>query len=465
VTFGTTPRDAARERLLRGPDDPVWRRTPTGVAGVVTGVVVLAVGLLGGRADVAVLGVPLLLAAAWNGRPGAPLATTPARETAVRLVPDAGTDQPGELGAVLQLDPPFEAEVVQVRVAAPGHRPVDLLVPAGPRELSLRLATVRTGPQATFVADVRGYGPAGATAEDPIRAAAPESLVLPAAMPLGRVPLPARLRGLTGPHGSRRLGDGGDLRDVHPFTPGDRLRRIDWRTTARRSPDLDELYVRRTHSTAEATTMLVLDSRDDVGPDLRTWRGSGARRVDEPTSLDLARHAAASIATAVVDAGDRLGLEDLGRRRRPLPAAGGRRQLRRVHHGLAMSSPWGAPQRRLRPPQLPADAIVYLFSTLLDDEPLLLARTWREQGHRVVVIDTLPDVRPVHEEHLQIAWRVTSMERADRVRQLVSEGVLVVPWAGTERASARTRLEARTRADERHHAAPVRLTGSTEAAR
>ncbi|PFG43186.1 uncharacterized protein (DUF58 family) [Isoptericola jiangsuensis] len=453
MSFGTTARDAARDRGLRQPDEPVWRRTPAGVGALVVGAALLTLGLLAGRADVALLGVPVLLSAAWTGRPGAWTGGTADRATTATLT-SAPTAEPGRLGAVLTVDPPPGAELVQVRVAAPGHRPAELVVAARRRELTLHLSTVRTGPQPTFVADVRGHGPGGATAEDPVRAGAPDSLVLPAAMPLGRVPLPPRLRGLTGPHTSRRLGSGDELRDIHPFVPGDRLRRIDWRTTARRSADLDELYVRRTQATAEATTMLVLDSRDDVGPDLRTWRGSGPRRVDEPTSLDLARHAAASVAGAVVDAGDRVGLEDLGRRRRPLPPAAGRRHLRRVLHGLALASPLGDPSRRLRAPRLPADAVVYLFSTLLDDEVLHVVRAWREQGHRVVVVDTLPRVHPVAEEHLRIAWRVTSMERRDRVDRLVAEGVVVLPWAGADRSRAAARLEAVVRADERHHAGP-----------
>jgi uncharacterized protein (DUF58 family) len=454
VSFGATGRDAARERGERRPGEPVWRWTPTGAGSVVLGAALLAVGLLTGRADVALLGVPVLLSATWAGRPGAWTGPVLDRPTHAELAA-APTSAPGRLGAVLTIDPPPGAELVQVRVAAPGHRSVELVVPAARREVTLHLSTVRTGPQPTFVVDLRGHGPGGATAEDPVRAVAPDQLVLPAAMPLGRVPLPPRLRGLTGPHTSRRLGSGDELRDIHAFVPGDRLRRIDWRTTARRSPDLEELYVRRTFATAEATTMLVLDSRDDVGPDLRTWRGSGPRRVDEPTSLDLARHAAASVAGAVVDAGDRVGLEDLGRRRRPLPAAAGRRHLRRLLHGLALSSPLGTPARRLRAPRLPADAVVYLFTTVLDDEVLRVVRTWRELGHRVVVVDTLPRVHPVAEPHLSIAWRVTALERQDRLDQLVAEGVPVVPWAGEARASASARLEALVRAGERHRAAPA----------
>jgi uncharacterized protein (DUF58 family) len=429
-----------------------WRTSPAGLAGAGVGIVLLALGLLAGRADVALLGVPLVLGALWSGRPGAPAQERPATPTDALLETPAVPAAAGELTADLLLRPPPGAELVHARVTAPGHRPVEVVVPARERHLPLRLSAVRTGPQPTFHADLRGYGAGGSTAEDPTSTTAPDRLVLPAAMPLGRLPLPQRLRGLTGPHTSRRLGDGSELRDVHPFTPGDQVRRIDWRTTARRSPDLDELYVRRTYATAEATVVLVLDSRDDVGPDLNTWRGSGPQRVDEPTSLDLARHAAASVATALVDGGDRVGLEDLGRRRRPLPPAAGKRHLRRLLHALALSHPVGTPGRRLRPPQLPADAFVYLFTTALDDEPLTLVRYWRETGHGVVVIDTLPDVRPARGEHMRIAWRITRMEREDRLAHLSAEGVPVVRWAGSARDAAPARLEALAVAARRHRA-------------
>ena len=59
-------------------------------------------------------------------------------------------------------------------------------------------------------------------------------VVAPRRAAIGWLPLPRRLQGLTGSHESARAGDGGDFRDVHPFTAGDRLRRIDWKATARR---------------------------------------------------------------------------------------------------------------------------------------------------------------------------------------------------------------------------------------
>ncbi|MFC8599306.1 DUF58 domain-containing protein [Isoptericola sp. NPDC057191] len=431
----------------------VWRRGPQAAAGIGAGTLVLGLGLLVGRADVALLGVAPLLAALWAGRPRARRTTAQPALTTVTTVtiePAGGPAAPGELRATLHLDPPDEAELLHARVYAPGHRPTGVVVAATPRELALTLRTVRTGPQRTFHVDARGYGAGGGTAEDPVSVTAPDRLVLPTALPLGRVPVPRRLRGLTGPHTSRRLGDGNELRDVHPFTPGDRLRRIDWRTTARRSPHLDTLYVRRTYATAEATAVLVVDSRDDVGPDLRTWRGTGPLRVDEPTSLDLARHAAASVANALITGGDRVGVDDLGRRRRPLPPAAGRRHLRRVLHALALSSPRGTPQRRLRAPQVPADAIVYLFSTVLDDEPVELLRAWVAGGHPVVLVDTLPNVRGAREEHMRLAWRVTRAERDDRLRRAAAAGAPVVRWAGDARQDATLRLEALVRAAERH---------------
>ncbi|WP_240644031.1 DUF58 domain-containing protein [Antribacter gilvus] len=465
----------------RPPEKVRWRATSGYDAAMVAGVVLLGLGLIIGRADVALLGAPGLVAAVLAR------SARPARLTEAWLEEPSGPTSPGDVSATVVIDAPDEAGLAHLRINAPGHRETQVIVVArsagepdaegeasearrvalphavpgfaaerrgdpgfGPRRIPLTLASVRTGPQETFTVGLRAYGPAGVWEQLPGETHGKRRLVLPAASPLGRLPLPGRLRGLTGPHTSRRLGDGAELRDVHPFAPGDRLRRIDWRTTARRSPDLDTLYVRRTYATAEATAMLVVDSRDDVGPDVRTWRGYGTQRVDEPTSLDLARNAAASVATALVGAGDRVGFQDLALQRRPLPPAAGQRHLRRLLHALALAHPLDrATHHRVRPPQVPADAIVYLFTTMLDDEPLGLVRTWRELGHAVVLVDTLPDVHAVAEPHLRIGWRIARMERADRLAALRREGVPVIAWAGSQRTQAATRLEAVARENER----------------
>ena len=107
-----------------------------------------------------------------------------------------------------------------------------------PRQVPVVVHTVRTGPQEMATVEAQGVGPGAASASDPVGPVRRDTVVLPSPSPLRDVPLPIRLRGLTGAHGSRRPGEGGDLRDVHLFHPGDRLRRIDWRVTAHRSPGL-----------------------------------------------------------------------------------------------------------------------------------------------------------------------------------------------------------------------------------
>lgn len=415
-------------------DAPGWRVGRLRDA-VVAGVLLLIVGLLAGRPDVALLGVPALLAAVFSltRRPST------AQSVAEASPPDAG----GGIDSTLRI---AGGQFAHVRVSAIGQRTSEFVanVPKGSeREVELRPASVRTGPQETATADVRGYD--GCWEQEPLSVGGARRLVLPASMRLGHVPVPRTLRGLTGPRVSRRFGDGSELRDIHPFVPGDRLKRIDWRTTARRSPDLDTLYVRRTFADAEAAVMLVVDSRDDVGPDLRTWRGFSEQRVDEATSLDLARHAAASVARALVEHGDRVGLVDLALDTRPVPPASGRRHLRRVLHGLALAHPVGQPSARVRPPQLPADALVYLFSTVLDDAAAHLVRTWRSLGHSVVVVDTLPDVKRVREPYLAIAWRIVRIERELRLDGLAREGVPIVHWAGSTRADAAASLDSLAR--------------------
>ena len=262
--------------------------------------------------------------------------------------------------------------------------------------------------------------------------------VLPRPEMLREVPLPYRLQGLTGPHDSRRAGDGNDLRDINLFTPGDRLRRIDWRVTARRngggypgtsSSGITDLYVRRSYATADAAVMLVLDSRDEVGPDLTTWNDSSSIAEDDPTSLDHARAAALTLARRYLQAGDRVGLEDLGRMRRPMPPAGGQRQLRRLTMRIALAEPEGEPRVRQRPPRLPSGALIIICSTFLDDETAHLAQLWHGAGHRVLAVDVLPEPELKHApRRLLTAYRIIAMDREDRMMNLARSGVEVIGW-------------------------------------
>lgn len=402
----------------------IWTRARTTTAAAVAGAVLLLAGALFGRPDVAVLGAAPLVGALWDWR------RRPEAEPAVRLDAASDAPEPGTLGATVHVEVPHPARAAVVVVRRGNRQLAESLVRVdGARDLLLVVRTVRTGPQEVAHVDGVGVGPGAGSVSEPTDLSTRSTLVLPAPRPLEQLPLPPRLRGLTGAHESRRPGEGGGLRDVHPYAPGDRLRRIDWRVTARRSPELRELYVRREHALAEAVVMLVVDSRDDVGPDPATWRGSVPPRAQDPTSLDLARQAATSVAQAFLATGDRVGLDDLGAVRRPLPPGGGRRQLERIRNALALTRPEGAPAVRLRAPQLPSGALVLVFSTFLDDEAAVAASQWRRAGHRVVAVDVLPDL---HQQHLrdreQLALRLLWIARADRLAMLADADVELVTW-------------------------------------
>ncbi|WP_029291942.1 DUF58 domain-containing protein [Cellulomonas sp. HZM] len=408
---------------------PSWSRARGATLGAAAGALVLLAGALAGRPDVAVLGVAPVLAAAWAWR------SRPSSGVGVALVDDDEGAQavPGALHAQLVVATPAGSDAVLVRVRRGPRAVRSALLRVDPssrrRSVPLVVRTVRTGPQTLAEVDVTGVGVAAASVSDTSDAISRDVLVLPAPVPLAALPLPPRLRGLTGAHDSRRPGEGGSLRDVHPFAPGDRLRRIDWRVTARRSPDLRELYVRREHALAEAVVVLVVDSRDDVGPDPTTWRGSTPPAAGDATSLDIARQAAASIAQGFLELGDRVGLDDLAAVRRPLPPGGGRRQLDRIRHALAVSAPVGEPPVRVRAPQLPSGALVVVLSTFLDDGPAHAAAQWRSAGHRVVAIDTLPELRTRHlGAREQFALRLVRIAREDRLAALAGADVEVVAW-------------------------------------
>ena len=409
---------------------PLVTLHPAAVAAGLAGIGLAALGLLAGRVDIAVLGTPFVLLAVLA------LARPSRDQPQLDITDDLTVNLTGLAG-----------QVILCRLTSPGHRGQSLLISGDQADFALLSHSQRTGPRPPVRLDWQAQSRL-LTRSGPVETTmAPDAVVLPSYQPLAAVPQSSRVRGLTGPRDSPRPGDGLSFRDVHPMAAGETRRRIDWRVTARQARD-DVVWVRGSYATGETVAMLVMDSRDEVGPDLNDWRGLSPLRIDEPTSLDLARHAAASVAHALIDAGARVGLCDLATNRRLVVPAAGRHQLRRLTYALALSHAIGSPKTRLRPPQIPRDAIVYLFSTLLDDQSVGLV-TMLAQAHQVVVIDTLPDVRPVAEIHLELAWRVTQLERAARLAKLGAQHVPVVRWSGPARAGARQRFLALDRANRR----------------
>ncbi len=430
------------------PPGEAWAPDAALVWTAAAGILLLTLGALLGRADVALLGLAPAVTAAYAVwvRPRGEVWVDPAEDGgADGFGTRAGVVVGGGLSAHLRLSVPPGCTAVRLRAARVEHGSTEVLVAVpGRRDLTIEAPSVRTGPQLQFRIEHQGLGAAGMLV-GPVGVEAPELVtVLPRGRGMPGLPLPQRLRGLTGQHESRRPGQGGGLRDVHPFTPGDSVRQVDWKVTARRSPGLSQLYVRRTMALGEATVVLVVDSRDDVGPDPVTWGGIQSIRPDDATSLDIARQAAMSVAEGYLAVGDRVGVEDLGVRRRTLRSGTGRRQLDRVVQQLAMVAPEGEPPRRVRPPRLPSASLVYVFSTFLDPEAADMARAWRRSGTTVVAVDVLPRVRTGRlDARHWLAYRLVTLERRDRLDELAAAGVEILHWADVGQTTTALQLAAR----------------------
>lgn len=415
---------------------------------MVVGLVIAAVGTLTSRVDVVLLALPLIASAAigLDRRP-----TAGARSTVrVHVARRPGADGANEFAYTVAFEAPADADCVHVRLTVRGARARELiLTPVATVRGSLPV--LHSGRQPVVAVDYRLIGVDGAWISLPVPRLVAERVVAPAIAPIASVPLPHRLTGLTGTHGSARPGDGGEFRDLHPYAAGDRLRRIDWKATARRSQGFGDLYVRRTDATSDATLMLVIDSREDVGERVADW-STDRSGLGGLSAMDLAREAAASLAVAAIGTGDRVGLLDIASHDGVVAPGGGKRHLDRLLRRIAVSEPSSTPLNRRRAPIVPAGAIVYLLSTFLDDEATSIALLWRAAGHRVIAVDVLPTPRfDDSARHTRIAHRLVMVERRRRITDARANGVELFRWQeDDEQPSRAVVLRTLARAGRRH---------------
>ena len=443
----TTPRaqsdtaPAAAPAAARGR----WVRSPAQAGAALVALVCLTAAFLFGRVELVLIAAPLLLAAlvdrAWRPEAGAAV-----QLTASVAIP-AGDGRPSTVPVVLTAAPTSNSrpDAVHLRLATADRAPFDaVLAPRSAARLRLEIEVRHSGPQRVLSAEARAIGADASWAGDPADSgpgASVERVVRPVAVPIRSLPLPARLLGLTGQHVSARPGDGGEFRDVDRYRAGDRLRRIDWKATARRAQRPGELYVRRTTATSDAAVHLVLDARDDLPGEVADWAASYPR--PGLRSLDIAREAAVSLAAAYAGMADRVGFDDLADAARALPPRAGARHRQAVLRAIETTPARGSVTDRIRVPRLAPGALVYVLSTFLDDQPVRLALAWRAAGHRVIAVDVLP---PLTTEQLpareRIALRLVLAEREVRFERLRMSGAERLVWASTERDVQLRRLAA-----------------------
>lgn len=310
----------------------------------------------------------------------------------------------------------------------------------GPVALPFRIRARAWGVHDLGTLWVRARRPGGLLVGEQELARAPGLRVLPAPHRLDRLLRPAEPRTVAGVHLSRMRGHGTDFAELRPYRPGDRLRDLSWATSAR----LGEPWVTVRHPERTGTVLLLLDVSFN-----------SPRRSGE--ALARAARAAWAVASAHLEAQDRVGLLARGRTAAWLPPQGGRRarwllldQLLTV--GGAAEDIWRR-QRLGGRIVVPADALIVGVTTLRSSGFVRQLLHARRIGHTTaaLVIDEA-DLLPGGEGSVDAAARRVwvAQREAERYR-LERRGVataLVSPERGPGPAvsALRRKVGARRRA-------------------
>jgi uncharacterized protein (DUF58 family) len=300
-----------------------------------------------------------------------------------------------------------------------GRNPVLLRLAAHePRPLELRLRCERWG----------GYvlGDVALRARDPFGLFTHERR-LQGRSPLRVYPRPEELRELlppletqvfTGNQVSRAKGEGIEFADVRPFVPGDRVRRINWRASARRGA----LWVNESHPERNTDVIVFLDTFTEA-------RGEAGRGT-----LDMAVRAAATLAGRYLQRKDRVGLVSFGGVLAWLLPATGPVQLYRVVESLidteiTLSYAWkdvDVIPRRTLPPK----ALILAVTPLLDERAVATLLDLRARGFDLAVVEVspVPFVEPGPGELDRLAHRLWLMKRRVLRSRYERVGVPIVEW-------------------------------------
>ena len=319
-------------------------------------------------------------------------------------------------GAIEQLD--VLLELPEEFSVADGHNPQAVqLGPKGERELTLRLKCEHWGAYALGALSLRAH--------DHFRLFRYENR-LDLRLPLKVYPKPELVRELllpletqvfTGNLVAREKGEGIEFADLRPFVAGDRVRRINWRASARTG----ELWVNELHAERNADVILFLDSF------------VAARREDEST-LDRTVRAAAALVDHYLRNKDRVGLVSFGGVLNWLLPATGMTQMYRIVDSLldteiVLNYAWKDLEiipRRTLPPK----ALVIALSPLLDERAARALLDLRGRGFdlALVEISPIPFAQPMTDDHAEIAARIWRLKRDALRGRYERSGIPVAVW-------------------------------------
>jgi uncharacterized protein (DUF58 family) len=397
-------------------------RAATPKLGAYSGLAALALlaGLATRRPELIVIAAPFTLIAAMGllslQRPAIALSCHVERER---------TLEDDELDIAVALSAVTGAERVEVLLELPhelavadGHNPQVVHLGDGEqRELSYRLACRRWGAFRVGRVYLRTYDLFGLFRHELVVDDRQPLKVYPTEQTVRNLLRPLETQVFTGHHVARQKAEGIEFADLREFVPGDRIRHINWRASARRG----ELWVNEHHAERNADVVIFLDSFAE------------ARRGGHST-LDPALRGAASLAARYLRQKDRVGFVTFGGMLNWLLPATGTAQLYRIVDAMLdtqiiLNYAWkeiDVIPRRTLPPQ----ALVLALTPLLDDRSANALLDLRARGFDLVVIEISPVafVEPPEQEVEQLAERLWRLRREAVRGRFERAGVPIALW-------------------------------------
>lgn len=393
----------------------------------------LLAGLLLSRPEPVILAAPLLLAAAV----GLALARPPRLEVEVRLDRERALE-----GEHVELDVEVRALGPVARLELEARLPAGLVqLPAAPESASSlsagqaysyrrRLLCCRWGGRLVGHVRIRARDPLGFfTYREEERHLLPLR-VYPLPEALRRLVRPAETQAFTGNEVSRLKGEGIEFADIRQFVPGDRVRRINWRASARRG----QLHVNEMRPERNADVVVFLDTFTDLRRSLGPGKASGLMASERESSLEAAVRAAAALVGLYLRRRDRVGLVGFGGTLRWLRPAMGVRQLYQLVDALidtevVLSYAWKGLEvipRRTLPPK----SLVMALSPLIDERTVSALFDLRSRGYDLAVVEVTPVafVQPGGRESEKLAYQLWGMEREALRGRFLEMGVAVTTW-------------------------------------
>jgi uncharacterized protein (DUF58 family) len=241
--------------------------------------------------------------------------------------------------------------------------------------------------------------------------------VYPRGEALEKLLRPLETQTFAGSQTPRTRGEGIEFADLRPFVAGDRIRRVNWRATARRG----EPWVNETHPERNADVVIFLDTFAEA-------------RQGASGTLDLAVEAAGALAVHYAREKDRVGLVAFGGVLNWLTVSSGVVQLYRVLDSLLdaeifLSYAWKnidiLPVRTL-----PPHALVIALTPLLDERSVRALVDLRARGFDLAVVDIspVPFVEQGEGSLDDLAFRLWLLRREALRASYLRLGVPVAEW-------------------------------------